>query len=125
MEWSVLLPKEHGFVESAANGAVDGLRLAVTIGAILLAFVSLIHLLDAVLGLVGTSFGQLGGYLFAPVAYLLGIPWSDCMTAGHLLALKTAFNEWLAYSQMKEMIAGRPTFTEGCDDPHLRPLLFR
>lgn len=105
VEWTVLLPKERGFVESAANGAVDGLKLAVTIGAILLAFVSLIHLLDAILGLVGTSFAHLGGYLFAPVAYLLGVPWSDCMNAGHLLALKTAFNEWLAYSQMKEMVA--------------------
>ena len=105
VEWAILLPKERGFVESAANGAVEGLKLAVTIGAILLAFVSLIHLLDAILGLVGTSFGDLGGYLFAPVAYLLGVPWNDCMNAGHLLAMKTAFNEWLAYSEMKEMIA--------------------
>ena len=51
------------------------------------------------------SFGELGGYVFAPVAYLLGVPWADCMKAGNLLALKTVFNEWLAYSQMKTMVA--------------------
>ncbi len=105
VEWKTLIPKEHGVVEAAANGAIDGLKLAATIAAILLAFVSLIHMLDAALGLVGTSFAHVGGYVFAPVAYLLGVPWEDCMNAGHLLALKTVFNEWLAYSQMKEMVA--------------------
>lgn len=105
VEWKVLVPKEHGVVEAAANGAVDGLRLAATIGAILLAFVAIIHMLNALLAVLGTSFGTLGGYLFAPVAYILGVPWEDCMKAGHLLAVKTVFNEWLAYSRMQEMIA--------------------
>ncbi len=105
VDWNLLIPKEHGIVEAAANGAVDGLRLAATIAAILLAFVSMIHMLDALLGLFGTSFGALGGYVFAPVAYLLGIPWEDCLKAGNLLALKTVFNEWLVYSSMKGMIA--------------------
>lgn len=105
IEWSILLPPERGIVEAAANGAVDGLKLTATIAAILLAFVSLIYMLDALLGTVGTSFEQVGGYVFAPVAYLLGVPWEDCMKAGNLLALKTVFNEWLAYSRMKEMVA--------------------
>jgi concentrative nucleoside transporter, CNT family len=105
VDWNLLIPKEHGILEAAANGAVDGLRLAATIAAILLAFVSMIYMLDALLGLFGTSFGTLGGYAFAPVAYLLGIPWEDCIKAGNLLALKTVFNEWLAYSSMKGMIA--------------------
>lgn len=105
VEWSLLVPKDRGIVEAAANGAVDGLKLAATIAAILLAFVSMIHMLDALLGLFGTSFGTVGGYVFAPVAYILGIPWEDCLKAGNLLALKTVFNEWLAYSSMKGMIA--------------------
>lgn len=105
IEWKVLLPADRGLVEAAANGAVDGLKLAATIGAILLAFVSIIQMLNACLGLFGTSFAELGGYVFAPVAYILGVPWEDCMKAGHLLALKTVFNEWLAYSRMKEMVA--------------------
>jgi len=104
VEWQILIPRERGIVESAANGAVDGLKLTVTIGAILLAFVSIIYMLDALLGVFGTSFGALGGYVFAPVAYILGVPWEDCMNGGHLLALKTVFNEWLAYGRMQEMV---------------------
>ncbi len=104
VEWKTLIPRDRGFVESAANGAMDGLRLAATIGAILLAFVSIIHMLNALLGVFGTSFGSLGGYFFAPIAYLIGIPWEDCVKAGNLLALKTVFNEWLAYGRMQEMV---------------------
>jgi CNT family concentrative nucleoside transporter len=105
VEWRILAPPEHGIVAAASGGAIDGLRLVATIGAILLAFVSIVHLLDAFLGLLGTSFATIGGLVFAPVAYVLGVPWEDCMRAGHLLALKTVFNEWLAYSTMKEMVA--------------------
>jgi CNT family concentrative nucleoside transporter len=105
VEWNSLIPQDSGFVQAAANGAVDGLRLAATIGAILLAFVSIIHMLNALLGSLGTSFGSLGGYFFAPIAFAIGIPWEDCVKAGNLLALKTVFNEWLAYSRMQEMVA--------------------
>lgn len=104
VRWDVLIPRERGIVESAANGALDGLRLSATVGAMLLAFVSIIHMLNALLGVLGTSFETLGGYVLAPVAYLLGIPWEDCSKAGTLLALKTVFNEWLAYSRMHEMV---------------------
>lgn len=104
VEWKTLLPTEHGVVEAASSGAVDGLRLAATIGAILLAFVALIHMLNAALGVVGTSFGEIGGYLFAPVAFILGVPWEDCFKAGGLLATKTVFNEWLAYGAMRKLV---------------------
>ena len=104
VEWDTLIPKDRGLVQAAANGAVDGLRLSATIGAILLAFVSIIYMLNALLGVFGTSFESLGGYLLAPVAYILGVPWQDCMKVGTLLAIKTAFNEWLAYSKMHEMV---------------------
>ncbi len=106
VEWKILIPEDRGVVEAAAGGAVDGLKLAVTIGAILLAFVSLIHMLNAGCdALFGYPFTTLGGYVFAPVAYLLGVPWEDCLNAGNLLAVKTIFNEWLAYSDMKTMVA--------------------
>lgn len=104
VEWKTLVPHDRGVVDAAANGAVDGLRLAATIGAILLAFVSIIHMLNALLGVFGTSFDTLGGYFFAPIAYMMGIPWEDCVKAGNLLALKTVFNEWLAYGKMQEMV---------------------
>lgn len=105
VEWKMLLSPDRGIVQAAAGGAVDGLKLTATIAAILLAFVSLIHLFNALLGVFGTSFPTVGGYAFAPVAFLMGIPWEDCLKAGHLLALKTVFNEWLAYSAMQTMIA--------------------
>lgn len=101
--WDALVPDNSGLFEAATRGAVDGLKLAAVIGAILLAFVSLISMLDAILGLAGTSFAAVGGRLFAPVAFLMGIPYEDCLNAGRLLALKTVFNEWLAYSAMKDM----------------------
>jgi len=92
-------------IEALSNGALDGLKLTLSVAAILLAFVSVIHLSNAVLGIIGTSFDQIGSVVFAPVALLIGVPWVDCMTAGKLLAIKTVFNEWIAYSQMKAFAA--------------------
>ncbi|MEW6532622.1 MAG: nucleoside transporter C-terminal domain-containing protein [Thermodesulfobacteriota bacterium] len=104
VKWAMLLPEDKGIIEAAANGAVLGLRLTATIAAILLAFVAIIHMIDAFLGLLGTSFAGITGYLFAPIAYVLGIPWEDCLKAGNLLGVKTVFNEWLAYSEMQTMV---------------------
>jgi|UniRef100_A0A7C4ASU8 CNT family concentrative nucleoside transporter len=104
MDWRMILPGDRGLVEAAANGAIDGLRLCAFIAAILLAFVSIIHLLDAVLGTVGLSFKAIGGLVLAPVGFLLGVPWEDCAKAGHLLTVKFVFNEWLSYSAMQQMV---------------------
>jgi CNT family concentrative nucleoside transporter len=104
VQWAMLLPDEKGVIEAAANGAVLGLQLTATIAAILLAFVAIIHMIDGLLGLLGTSFAGITGYLFAPVAFVLGVPWEDCLKAGNLLGVKTVFNEWLAYSEMQAMV---------------------
>lgn len=104
MNWRMIVPGDKGVVEAAATGALDGLRLSAAIAAILLAFVSIIHLLNAILGLVGFSFQEIGGLLFGPIAFLLGIPWDDCFKAGYLLTLKTVFNEWLAYAELQQMV---------------------
>jgi CNT family concentrative nucleoside transporter len=104
--WRDILSKDHGLIESAANGAIDGLKLTATISAVLLAFVSFINMINGGLGYLGTSFEIIGGYVLSPVAFLLGVPWSDCTKAGELLALKTIFNEWLAYSRLKIMVSG-------------------
>ncbi len=96
---------DSGIIEALSNGALDGLKLTLAIAAILMAFVSVIHLSNAALGVVGTSFDQIGSIAFAPIALLIGIPWQDCMTAGKLLAIKTVFNEWIAYSQLKVIVA--------------------
>lgn len=94
---------DTGPIEALSNGALDGLKLTLSVAAILMAFVSVIHLSNSALAIFGTSFDQIGSFVFAPVAFLIGIPWTDCIVAGKLLAIKTVFNEWIAYSQMQNI----------------------
>ena len=104
-------------LEAIAIGATDGLKLAFNIGAMLIAFLALIHLGDALVGWIGTWFGNVDakgnpewslagglGYLFAPLAWLMGIESSECVAAGQLLGLKTVANEFIAYQRLGEWI---------------------
>ena len=104
-------------VEAAANGTLDGLRLALNVGAMLIAALGLIALLDGSLGLLGRGasylLGMEGlewslsaalGYLFAPFAYLMGIEAGDCLAAGELLGKKMVANEFVSYLQLSEWI---------------------
>ncbi len=106
--------KHVNVVDAATKGALDGMKLTLNVVAMLIAFLALVALVDAVLGLisewVGALFGYnwhwslaaLFGYVFAPFAFLLGIPWSDCFYAGELLGKKMVLNEFIAYAQMME-----------------------
>ena len=94
-------------IDAAAAGAIGGLRLAAYVGALLIAFVALIALLNGVLawagGLVGLeqlSIEGLLGWGMAPVALLMGIPWQDATQVGSLLGIKTVLNEFIAYQQL-------------------------
>jgi CNT family concentrative nucleoside transporter len=94
-------------IDAAAAGAIGGLRLAAYVGALLIAFVALIALLNDVLGsiggfvgLEGLSFQQLLGWLLAPIALLMGVPWQDATTVGGLLGIKTVLNEFIAYQAL-------------------------
>lgn len=95
---------ENNVIEAAANGASDGLKLALQVGAMLIAFVGLIWMIDGILGLLGTSFEQIAGYIFSPFAFIMGVPLKDAHSVGQLLGTKTVFNEFLAYLKMKEMV---------------------
>ncbi len=113
---------EHVNVISAAvEGASDGLKLALNVGAMLIAFLALLALVDVMLGygcqLLGLvdssddpliSLGVILGYACWPLAWLLGIPSSECMEAGRLIGLKTVANEFIAYDQL-----GKATIGEG------------
>lgn len=105
----VEIPKATNVVEAVADGAMSGLRIAVAVGATLLAFISVIALLNGLLGWVGGLFGLtlsfelILGYLFAPVAWLVGIPWSEAMTAGSLIGNKIVVNEFVAFIQLMEV----------------------
>jgi len=94
-------------VDAAAQGAIAGLRLAGYVGAMLLAFVALIALANDALAWLGALGGvpdltlqRLLGWVLAPVAWLLGVPWSDAPTVGSLLGVKTVLNEFLAYQEL-------------------------
>ncbi|MEE8556855.1 MAG: nucleoside transporter C-terminal domain-containing protein [Myxococcota bacterium] len=99
-------------IDAAALGATEGLRLALNVGAMLIAFVALIYLVDDGLGALGRLVGIEGvtlegllGLLLAPVAFMLGVPWGDAPTVGSLLGIKTVLNEFLAYQGLANAVA--------------------
>jgi len=112
-------------IDAAARGAGEGLHLALNVGAMLLAFIALIALLNALLGwttgyvgLTGLleTWGVLGpgqeitlelllGWLLAPLAWIMGVPWQDAVTVGSLMGIKTVVNEFLAFLQLAELLA--------------------
>ena len=100
----LLKSDDVNIIEAAANGASDGLRLAATIGAMMLAFVALIGMMNHFFSYAGTSFEQISGYVFMPFAYLMGVPWEDCGKVGELLGIKVVFNEFISYQKMQGMI---------------------
>jgi len=91
-------------IDAAAGGASSGLQLALNVGAMLLAFVALIALLNGVLGGIGAWVGRpdltlelMLGWAFSPLAFLLGVPWSEAVTAGSFIGQKLVVNEFVAY----------------------------
>jgi len=112
-------------IDAAARGAGDGLRLAANVGAMLLAFIALIALLNALLGWAAGWTGLTGvlqnaglldpgqafnlesllGWLLAPLAWLMGVPWADATTVGSLLGVKTVLNEFVAYLQLSSLLS--------------------
>ena len=112
---SVSVERTHGNVMDAMSaGALDGLRLALNVAALLIAVLGLVAMVDGALGLVGGWiggwFGQswewslaaVFGYAFAPFAFLMGIPWNECVRAGELLGTKMVLNEFVAYQTLGE-----------------------
>ena len=92
-------------VESVATGTSAGLKLALEVGAMLIAFVSLIYLLNDIVGLSGITLEKLLGYIFSPFAILIGISPSEALDVGKLLGVKTVFNEFLSFLKLKTYIA--------------------
>ncbi|MFT6787192.1 MAG: CNT family concentrative nucleoside transporter [Pseudoalteromonas rhizosphaerae] len=96
--------KPVNVIDAAASGAANGMHLALNVGAMLLAFVALIALLNGLLGGIGGWFDyptltlqEILGYIFAPVAWLLGVPWNEAIIAGSFIGQKLVVNEFVAY----------------------------
>ncbi|MFP1870413.1 NupC/NupG family nucleoside CNT transporter [Lonsdalea quercina] len=98
-------------IDAAASGAASGLQLALNVGAMLLAFIALIALLNGILSGVGGWFDypQLSlelvlGWIFAPVAFLIGVPWSEATVAGSFIGQKLVVNEFVAYLNLSSYL---------------------
>lgn len=106
-------------IDAAAAGAGDGLRLALNIGAMLLAFIALIALVNAPLTWLGdvtgiaqaigkpTNLSTILGYLLAPIAWVIGTPWGDATTVGSLIGQKIVINEFVAYTELSQIVNGQ------------------
>lgn len=99
-------------VDAAARGASDGLQLALNVGAMLLAFIALIALLNGMLGGIGGWLGFDGltiqsilGVIFAPLAWAIGVPWAEAVQAGSFIGQKLVLNEFVAYTAFAPEIA--------------------
>lgn len=97
-------------IEAAAQGAQTGVKLAVAVGAMVLAFVALVALANGLFGALGGLFGypelsfqMVFGWVFSPVMYLLGIPWDQAITAGGLFGTKVVLNEFVAFIELGQL----------------------
>ena len=90
-------------IDAAGRGTSEGLALALNVGAMLISFLALVALVNALLGLAGLSLQQIFGWVFAPIAWAMGVPWRDAPTIGNLLGTRMALNEFVAYAQLGPM----------------------
>src|ERR1700690_3390393 len=109
------LERDTNALGAISRGTIDGLNLAVNVGAMLITFIALIYLVDGIFGAVHnllanhgvawfpSSVEQIFGWLFSPVAWVIGIPWKDCHTVGNLLGLRTVTNELVAFQRLGPM----------------------
>ncbi len=101
------MEKEPNVLGAISRGTVDGLHLALNVGAMLITFLALLALLNAMMGWghnhvswFPASLQQIFGWLFAPVAWVIGIPWHDCKNIGNLLGTRMVINELVAFQQL-------------------------
>ena len=111
--------REKNVILAAASGAQDGVRLAVTIGAMLLAFVALIALFNGIVGglfglvgIEGVSLERILGFVFAPLMWLLSVPWEEAQVAGALFGEKLILNEFVAFLHFGELVGTLTPRTE-------------
>lgn len=100
-------------IEAAANGASEGLGLALNVAGMLIGFIAMIALINGAIGWIGSLFGMdylslewIFGYIFAPAAFIIGVPFDDCTMFGTLVGKKVVINEFVAYLDLKAMISG-------------------
>ncbi|CAM3748407.1 MULTISPECIES: NupC/NupG family nucleoside CNT transporter [Avibacterium] len=111
LEENVKTEKPNNIVEALANGAASGVTLAINVGGMLIAFIASIALLNGLIGGIGGWFGygdltlqSLLGYLFQPIAFIIGVPWQDAEIAGQMIGMKLAVNEFVGYLEFAQYL---------------------
>ena len=109
--------RDQNFIAAIARGTIDGLHLAMNVGAMLISFLALIYLCNGMMGGIHNWLGghhiawfpsslqQIFGWVFAPIAFVIGMPWHDCTTIGNLLGIRMVLNELVAFSFLGPMRA--------------------
>ena len=109
------LERDTNALGAISRGTIDGLNLAVNVGAMLITFIALIYLVDGIFGVLHNGLATIGiswfpssveqifGWLFSPIAWVIGIPWNDCHTVGNLLGLRMVTNELVAFQRLGPM----------------------
>jgi len=92
-------------MEALGNGATDGLKLAANVGAMLVAFISIVALVNYLLSFAGTSMDAILAIVFKPLAWTMGVPWEEAGQMGMLMGKKIVFTELIAYGDLKDIIA--------------------
>src|SRR5690242_11343308 len=105
------MEKESNFLGAISRGTVDGLHLALNVGAMLISFIALLYLVNGIMGGIHNhiawfpgSMQQVFGWIFAPVAWIIGIPWHDCKAMGDLLGTRMVINEVVAFQKLGTLI---------------------
>ena len=100
-----LKSQDNNLVDAIGRGATDGLKLAANVAAMLIAFISLVAMINFILGLLGTSMQEMLGFLFKPLAWAMGIPWADAKIVGTLMGEKIVLTELIAFRDLSDYVS--------------------
>ena len=92
-------------MEALSRGATNGMKLAANVAAMLVAFVAIIAMVNAILGLMHLSLQQIFGWLFSPLAWVMGVPWAEAGIIGSLMGEKLVLTEIIAYGDLAKLTA--------------------
>ena len=100
-----LKSQDNNLVDAIGRGATDGLKLAANVAAMLIAFISLVAMINFILSLLGTSMQEMLGLLFKPLAWTMGIPWTDAKIVGTLMGEKIVLTELIAFRDLSDYVS--------------------
>ena len=96
--------KDDNIMEALSRGATNGMKLAANVAAMLVAFVAIIAMVNAILGLIDLSLQQILGWIFSPLAWVMGVPWNEAGIIGSLMGEKLVLTELIAFGDLSELM---------------------